>query len=120
LHAPAWAACRDCAQSGFGGPLENRFTAYDALCRGPACRDAGYPQVFVNSANLTLFVRVTDLVFGGPAPGLTLEHFYNMDDGGNGVLGKGWSFSLGDTITTEVRAGPNRSTHGPPAALTRT
>jgi YD repeat-containing protein len=94
-------ACRDCAQPGFGGPGENRFTPYDALCRGAACRDTGFPQVFVNAANLTLFVRVTDLAFGGPAPALTLEHSFNMDDTRGGVLGIGWSFSLGDTLTTD-------------------
>jgi YD repeat-containing protein len=94
-------ACRDCAQPGFGGPGENRFTPYDALCRGAACHDAGFPQVFVNAANLTLFVRVTDLAFGAPTPALTLEHSFNMDDARGGVLGIGWSFSLGDTLTTD-------------------
>ena len=102
LRGPGWSACRDCAQSAFGGPGENRFTPYDGLCSGPACRDAGFPQVFVNAANLTLFVRVTDLAFGGPAPALTLEHSFNMDDTRGGVLGIGWSFSLGDTITTDA------------------
>ena len=101
LRSPGLSACRDCAQPGFGGPAENRFTAYDALCRGAACRDAGFPQVFVNAANLTLFVRVTDLAFGGPAPALVLEHSFNGDDTRSGVLGTGWSFSLGDSITTD-------------------
>ncbi len=101
LRSPGWTACRDCAQSAFGGPGENRFTPYDALCSGAACRDAGFPQVFVNAANLTLFVRVADLAFGGPAPALTLEHSFNMDDTRGGVLGIGWSFSLGDTLTTD-------------------
>jgi YD repeat-containing protein len=101
LRSPGLSACRDCAQSGFGGPGENRFTAYDPLCRGAACRDTGFPQVFVNASNLTLFVRVTDLVFGGPAPALTLEHSFNMDDTRGGVLGIGWAFSLGDSITTD-------------------
>ena len=101
LRGSVWGACRDCAQTGFGGPGENRFTPYDALCKGAACRDAGFPQVFVNAANLTLFVRVTDLVFGGPAPALTLEQSFNMDDTRGGMLGIGWSFSLGDTITTD-------------------
>jgi len=32
------------------------FTAYDPICRGDACRNSGYPQVFVNAANLTLFI----------------------------------------------------------------
>jgi YD repeat-containing protein len=101
LGSPGIGACRDCARPGFGGPGENRFTPYDALCKGAACRDAGFPQGFVNAANLTLFVRVTDLAFGGPAPALTLEHSFNMDDTRGGVLGTGWSFSLGDTITTD-------------------
>ena len=101
LRSSGLSACRDCAQTGFGGPAENRFTAYDALCRGAACRDAGFPQVFVNAANLTLFVRVTDLAFGGPAPALVLEQSFNGDDTRSGVLGTGWSFSLGDSITTD-------------------
>ncbi|MEO8594672.1 MAG: DUF6531 domain-containing protein [Candidatus Solibacter sp.] len=100
MHAPAWTACRDCAQVGFGGPGENRFTPYEALCLGTACREPGYPRIYVNTANLTLFARVTDLAFGGPAPSLSLEHSFNMDETGSGLLGKGWSFSLGDTITT--------------------
>ncbi len=101
LRSPGLSACRDCAESSFGGPGENRFTAYDPLCRGTACRDTGFPQAFVNASNLTLFVRVTDLVFGGPAPALTLEHSFNMDDTRGGVLGIGWAFSLGDSITTD-------------------
>ena len=80
-------ACRDCAQPGFGGPASNPFTAYDAICRGAACRDAGFPQIFVNTANLTLFVRVSDLVFGGPDPALAIEHSFNMDDARSGALG---------------------------------
>jgi YD repeat-containing protein len=101
LPAPGFGACQDCAQTGFGGPGENRFTAYDALSKGIVSRDAGFPQVFVNTANLTLFVRIADLAFGGPAPALTLEHSFNMDDTRGGMLGTGWSFSLGDTITTD-------------------
>jgi YD repeat-containing protein len=101
LPGSGWSACRDCAQVGFGGPGENRFTPYDAVCRGPACRDAGVPQVFVNAADLTLFVRIADLAFGGPAPALTLEHSFNMDDTRGGMLGIGWSFSLGDTLSTD-------------------
>jgi YD repeat-containing protein len=101
LPGSGWSACRDCAQSGFGGPSENRFAPYDAVCKGAACRDAGFPQVFVNAANLTLFVHIADLAFGGPAPALTLEQSFNMDDTRGGMLGIGWSFSLGDTITTD-------------------
>ena len=101
MRSPVFSACRDCAQPGFGGPVENRFTPYDALCRGAACRDAGFPQVFVNASNLTLFVRVTDLAFGAPTPTLTLEQSFNMDDTRGGMLGIGWSFSLGDTIATD-------------------
>jgi YD repeat-containing protein len=59
------------------------------------------PQVYVNASNLTLFVRVVDLAFGGPAPALTLEQSYNQDDTSSGALGSGWSFSLGDRIVTE-------------------
>ena len=101
LPGSGWSACRDCAQVGFGGPGENRFTPYDALCRGSACRDAGVPQVFVNAANLTLFVRIADLAFGAPAATLALEQSFNMDDTRGGMLGIGWSFSLGDTLTTD-------------------
>jgi YD repeat-containing protein len=95
------AACPECPQPGFGGPAENRFTVYDALCRGAACRDSGFPQIFVNTANLALFARVTDLAFGS-APALTLEHSFNMDDTRSGVLGTGWSFSLGDTLLPDA------------------
>ena len=101
LRSPGLSACPDCAQTGFGGPAENRFTAYDAVCHGAACRDAGFPQVFVNAANLTLYVRVTDLAFGAPTPSLTLEQSFNMDDTHGGVLGIGWSFSLGDSLTPD-------------------
>ena len=83
----ALGACRDCAQPGFGGPGENRFVAYDALCRGAACRETGLPQVFVNTANLTLFVRVTGLAFGGPVPALALDQTFNQDDTASGALG---------------------------------
>src|SRR5437667_329645 len=61
LSRGAFTACRDCALPGLGGPAENRFTAFDSLCRTAACREAGVPQVSVNLSNLTLFVRVTDL-----------------------------------------------------------
>jgi YD repeat-containing protein len=96
------AACRDCAQVAFGGPRENPFTAYDAICRAPGCREPGLPQVYVSAASLTLFVRVTDLAFGGPAPALLLEHSFNMDDAQAGALGVGWSFSLGDNLTPDT------------------
>src|SRR5260370_12636979 len=102
LRVAAQSACRDCAQTGFGGPAENRFVAYDALCKGAGCRDTGVPQVFVNTSNLTLFVRISELAFGGPAPGLALEQVFNQDDSSRGDLGTGWSFSLGDRIVTET------------------
>ncbi len=102
VRATASSACRDCAQPGFGGPGENRFTAYDPICRGDVCRDSGYPQVFVNGADLTLFIRVTDLVFGGPAPTFSFERSYNMGDTHAGPFGAGWSFSLGDSLTTDT------------------
>jgi YD repeat-containing protein len=102
VRATAWSACRDCAQPGFGGPGENRFTAYDAICRGDHCRAPGYPQVFVNASDLTLFIRVTDLVFGGPAPAFSFERSYNMGDTRPGPFGAGWSFSLGDSLTTDT------------------
>ena len=94
-------ACRDCAQPGAGGPASNPYTAYDTVCKGSGCRQIGFPQVSVNTANLTLFVHVSDLVFGGPAPALAIGHSFNMDDTGSGILGPGWSFSLGDTITPD-------------------
>ena len=94
-----YSACRDCAQSGFGGPQENRFTGFEAICSGDFCREPGFPQAFVNLSNLTLFVRVTDLPFGGPAPGFALERSYNSDDNSPGPFGTGWSFSLGDSLT---------------------
>ena len=95
---PAHSACRDCAQPGFGGPGENRFTAFDPICRGEFCREPGFPQVFVNASNLTLFVRVSDLAFGG---GFAIERSFNMDDARSGPFGPGWSFNLGDTVTAE-------------------
>src|SRR5450432_2675438 len=97
----AHGACRDCAQPGFGGPAENRFTAYDPICRGDACRDSGFPQVFVNASNLTLFVRVTDLAFGGPAQAFSLDRSFNMDNPAPGPFGAGWSFNLGDSLTLD-------------------
>src|SRR5271157_5308148 len=102
VRATAWSACRDCAQPGFGGPGENRFTAYDPICRGDACRDPGYPQIFVNASDLTFFIRVTDLIFGGPAPAFSFERSYNMGDTRPGPFGPGWSFSLGDSLTTDT------------------
>jgi len=102
VRATASSACRDCAQPGFGGPGANRFTAYDPFCRGGVCRDSGYPQVFVSAADLTLFIHVTDLVFGGPAPALSFERSYNMGDTHAGPFGVGWSFSLGDSLTTDT------------------
>jgi YD repeat-containing protein len=57
--------------------------------------------VSVNLANLTLFVRITELAFGGPAPALALDQAFNQDDSSSGALGIGWSFSLGDRVVTE-------------------
>jgi YD repeat-containing protein len=100
VRATASSACRDCAQPGFGGPGVNRFTAYDPICRGDLCRRSGYPQVFVDAAGLTLFIRVTDLVFSGPEPAFSFERSYNMGDAHAGPFGAGWSFTLGDSLTT--------------------
>jgi YD repeat-containing protein len=83
-----------------GGPAENRFTAFDVLCGTTTCRDAGVPQVSVNLSNLTLYVRVTDLAFGG---GFTIDRSFNQDtagSGASGAFGPGWSFSLGESIVT--------------------
>jgi len=85
------AACRDCAQPGFGGPAENRFTAYDAVS----------PSVFVNASNLTLYLKVTDLTFGGPSPGFSLDRSFNQDDTHAGPFGVGWSFNIGDSLTPD-------------------
>ena len=63
---------------------------------------SGIRRSIVNAANLTLFVRVTDLAFGGPAPALSLERSFNMDDTRAGAFGVGWSFSLGDTLTPDT------------------
>jgi YD repeat-containing protein len=82
-----------------GGPTDNRFTAYDTLCAAAICREAGVPQVSVNLSNLTLFVRVTDLAFGG---GFSLDRSYNQDDTRMSGFGPGWSFTLGDTLTTDT------------------
>jgi YD repeat-containing protein len=71
------------------------------MCAGSSCREMGFPQVFVNTANLTLFARVTDLVLGGRAGSLTLEQSFNMDDSRSGLLGLGWAFSLGDNLTVD-------------------
>jgi YD repeat-containing protein len=122
VRATTYGACRDCAQPGFGGPGDNRFTAYAPICRGDVCRDPGYPQVFVNASDLTLFIRVTDLVFGGPAPAFSFERSYNMGDTRPGPFGAGWSFSLGDSLTTDtddslvLRRGSGRIDRFAPAA----
>lgn len=91
-------ACRSCAQAPLGGPAENPFVAYDSLCRGAACTVPGYPQIAVNLSNLSLYVRVSDLPFGGPAPGFSLERSFNMDNTNNGPFGTGWTFSAGDAL----------------------
>ena len=101
MRATASGACRDCAQMGFGGPLENRYTAFDTLCRGAACVNQGYPQVSVNLANLTLYVRVTDLALGSPTGLFRLERSYNSDNQQAGPFGVGWTFSLGDRLTSD-------------------
>ncbi len=88
MRITAQCACRDCAQSGFGGPAENRFTAYDAAAAG----------VWVNLSNLTLYVRETDLAFGG----FGLERSYNQDDTAAGPFGIGWTFNLGDSLTVDT------------------
>ena len=102
IRTTAQGACRDCAQVGAGGPTVNAFTAYDSLCQGTACAVSGLPQVFVNTANLTLFVRVADLGFGGPSPSLVLERSFTSDDAHSGVFGAGWSFNLAETLTVET------------------
>ena len=101
LRATAAGACRDCAQMAFGGPEDNRYTAFDTLCRGDACANQGYAQVSVNLANLTLYIRVTDLALGGPGGAFRLERSYNSDNQQAGPFGVGWSFSLGDTLTAD-------------------
>jgi len=92
MRTTAQSACRDCAQPGFGGPAENRFTAYDVV-------GAGNPQVYVNLSNLALYLRATDLAFGG---GFALERSYNMDDTSAGPFGIGWAFNLGETLTADA------------------
>ncbi len=100
MRTAAQGACRDCAAAGFGGPGDNRFAAYDAICRGDRCLEAGFPQISVNLSNLTLYIRVTDLAFGGPSPAFSLDRSYNQDDTRPGPFGTGWSFSLGDSLTS--------------------
>ena len=94
-----FAGCRGCAQAPLGGPQENPYTAYDSLCQGSLCATPGSPQIAVNLSNLALYVKVTDLPFGGPAPGFSLDRAFNMDNGSAGPFGTGWTFSLGDQIT---------------------
>jgi YD repeat-containing protein len=93
----AFTACRDCAQPALGGPAENRYTAFDTLCPTAACREAGVPQISVNLSNLTLYMRVTDLAFGG---GFAIDRSFNQDSSATAAFGTGWSFSLGESITT--------------------
>jgi YD repeat-containing protein len=101
LRATAPAACRDCAQMGFGGLREYRYTAFDTFCRGEACDNQGYPKLSVNLANLTAFLQVTDLALGGPGEPFKLERSYNSDNSQAGQFGIGWSFSLGDRLTVQ-------------------
>jgi YD repeat-containing protein len=96
---PAFSACRDCAQPGFGGPGENRFTAYDFLCRGDVCRESGAPEIAVNLASLTLYIHSTDMVFGGLLPALAIDRSYSQDDIQAGPFGPGWTFNLGENLT---------------------
>jgi YD repeat-containing protein len=79
-----------------GGPAENPFTAFDTLCATAACREAGVPQVSVNLSNLTLYVKVTDLAFGG---GFAIDRSFNQDSTASAGFGPGWSFTLGETLT---------------------
>ncbi len=88
MRTTARSACRDCAVSGFGGPAENRFTAYDAAGAG----------VWVNLSNLTVFARATDLAFDGFA----LERSFNQDDTRVGPFGPGWTSNLGDSLTVDA------------------
>jgi YD repeat-containing protein len=104
LRATAPGACRDCAQMGFGGPKEHRYTAFDNFWRdgrdGALGRD-GYPKLSVNLANLTAYIRVTDLALGGPGAPFKLERSYNSDNQQPGPFGIGWSFGLGDRLTVK-------------------
>ena len=86
---------------GFGGPRENRYTAFDTFCRGAACSREGYPELAINLANLTAYIKVTDLTLGGPGPPFSLERSYNSDNLQGGAFGVGWSFNLGDRLTTQ-------------------
>ncbi len=101
-----FAGCRGCAQTPLGGPQDNPYTAYDSLCQGSLCSNPGYPQIAVNLSNLALYVKVTDLPFGGPGPsgnpGFSLDRAFNMDNGSSGPFGTGWTFSLGDRITANA------------------
>jgi YD repeat-containing protein len=87
--------------AGLGSPSDNRFTVFDAACSAAACDDQGAPVLLVNTASLNLFVRVRDLSFGGPAPSLQLEHFYNAGARTSGPLGN-WSFNLGERLTQDA------------------
>ena len=97
----AFGGCRGCAQAPLGGPAENPFVAYDSICRGVACSGLGYPQISVNLSNLSLYLKVVDLPFAGPAPGFALERVYNLDNPNSGTFGTGWTFNLGDALTVK-------------------
>jgi YD repeat-containing protein len=86
---------------GFGGPREYRYTAFDTFCRGEACGAEGYPHLSVNLANLTAYLHVADLAFGGPGAPFQLERSYNSDNRQAGQFGIGWSFNLGDRLTIQ-------------------
>jgi len=53
----------------------------------------------VNLSNLTLYVKVTDLAFGG---GFTIDRSFNQDDARSSGFGPGLVVLARDTITTDV------------------
>ncbi|MCL5743328.1 MAG: DUF6531 domain-containing protein [Acidobacteria bacterium] len=106
LAGAAFGSCRQCAPGGLGGPADNQYTAFDLLCSGEACRDAGLPQIQVNAATLNACIRVIDLSFGGSQPALSLERSYNTESSRSGPLGNGWTFNLGETLTAPTDSEP--------------
>src|SRR5206468_129672 len=73
------------------------------------------PQLFVNTATISLYYRSVDLLYGGPAPALVFERSYNLDDNRGSPWGNRWSSSLGDSLTQDpdkswlLRRGSGRS-----------